>query len=76
MLPGVLVPAEWGGPVGVSAGAGRQRGREEEVGGGSGESAEHPVQEPSEEPPGPLPAGGLRLLAARHQDHAVRRHHR
>ncbi|TKS65074.1 Serine/threonine-protein kinase MRCK beta [Collichthys lucidus] len=46
---------------------------EKRSGSGSWRSAEHPDQEPAEEPSGPHPARGLRCLATDHQDNAVRR---
>lgn len=68
---GDVIAADFAALFGVSAGAGGERSREEEVGKDPGESAEHPEQEPAEEPTGPCPARGLRCLAAHHQDCTV-----
>lgn len=72
-VSGDVVTADFAALLCITAGAGGERSGEEEVGQDPGGSAEHPDQEPAEEPSGPHPARGLRCLATDHQDNPVRR---
>ncbi len=73
---GSIIRFELSSPASASAGVSWEWGGEEEVGGHPRGAAEHPGQEPPEEPCGACPTWGLRQQPACHQNYTLCCHRR